>query len=77
MRSRDSVARTVLHRRYLQQNEEGEIVETPDEIFHRVAANLATTERKFGGDVETTEERSYETIADLDFSPPVLVNDEF
>lgn len=76
MGSLDNVARTVLHRRYLQQNEEGEIVETPDEMFHRVAANLATAERTFGGDVETTEERFYETIADLDFLPssPVLMN---
>lgn len=72
----DNIARTVLHRRYLQQNEEGKIVETPDEMFHRVAANLAAAERKFGGDVETTEERFYETIAALDFLPssPVLMN---
>jgi len=62
MRSVDNVARTVLHRRSLQQNEDGEIVETPDEMFHRVAANLATAERKFGGDIETTEEQLYETI---------------
>lgn len=72
----DSVARTVLHRRYLQQNADGEVVETPDEMFHRVAANLATAEAQFGGDVETTEDRFYEAISSLDFLPnsPTLMN---
>lgn len=76
MGSLDTVAETVLHRRYLQQDEDGEVVETPDEMFHRVAANLATAEAQFGGDVETTEERFYEAISSLDFLPssPVLMN---
>jgi len=76
MGSIDSVAETVLHRRYLQQDEGGNIVETPDEMFHRVAANLASAEEQFGGDVETTEKRFYETLSDLDFLPnsPTLMN---
>jgi ribonucleoside-diphosphate reductase alpha chain len=76
MRSLDSVAETVLHRRYLQQDEEGTVVETPDEMFRRVAADLATAEAQFGGDVETTEERFYEAISNLDFLPnsPTLMN---
>ncbi|AXG09774.1 adenosylcobalamin-dependent ribonucleoside-diphosphate reductase [Haloplanus rubicundus] len=76
MDSLDSVAETVLHRRYLQQDEEGTIVETPDEMFRRVAADLATAEAQFGGDVEPTEERFYEAISNLDFLPnsPTLMN---
>ena len=76
MGSLDSVAETVLHRRYLQQDEEGTVIETPDELFHRVAADLATAEARFGGDVEATEDRFYEAISELDFLPssPVLMN---
>jgi ribonucleoside-diphosphate reductase alpha chain len=76
MESLDSIAETVLHGRYLEQDEEGTVVETPDEMFHRVAANLATVEAQFGGDVETTEERFYEAISTLDFLPnsPTLMN---
>jgi len=76
MGSLDSVAETVLHRRYLQQDDEGTVIETPDEMFHRVAADLATAEAQFGGDVDATEERFYEAISNLDFLPssPVLMN---
>ncbi|MFB6301481.1 MAG: adenosylcobalamin-dependent ribonucleoside-diphosphate reductase [Haloferacaceae archaeon] len=76
MGSLDAVAETVLHRRYLQQDEEGEVVETPDEMFHRVAENLAAAEAQFGGDVDATEERFYETISELEFLPnsPTLMN---
>jgi len=72
----DSVAETVLHRRYLQQDEEGTVIETPDEMFHRVASNLAKAEAQFGGDVETTEEQFYQAISNLDFLPnsPTLMN---
>ena len=76
MGSLDAVARTVLHRRYLRQDEAGEVVETPDELFHRIAANLARAEADFGGDVETTETRFYEAMSGLDFLPnsPALMN---
>lgn len=42
-------------------------IETPDEMFHRVAANIASAEAQFGGDVETTEEQFDEAIDTLDF----------
>ncbi|AFK21141.1 adenosylcobalamin-dependent ribonucleoside-diphosphate reductase (plasmid) [Haloferax mediterranei ATCC 33500] len=76
MGSLDSVAKTVLHRRYLRQDKEGNVVETPDEMFHRVAANLAAAESQFGGDVETTEAQFYEVMSNLDFLPnsPTLMN---
>ncbi|MFB6195606.1 MAG: adenosylcobalamin-dependent ribonucleoside-diphosphate reductase [Haloplanus sp.] len=76
MDSLDDVARTVLHRRYLQQNADGDVVETPDEMFRRVATNLAKAEATFDGDVEGTEEAFYESISALDFLPnsPTLMN---
>lgn len=72
----DNVARTVLHRRYLQRDEDGDVVETPDEMFRRVAENLASVEGAFGGDAEPTAERFYEAMSGLDFLPssPVLMN---
>ena len=60
MGSLDSVAETVLHRRYLQQNEEGTVVETSDEMFHRVASNLATAEAEFGGDADAADTIDWE-----------------
>ena len=44
----------VLRRRYLAKNREGEIVETPDEMFRRVAGNLAEGDRveEPGHDIE-------------------------
>ena len=67
MGSLDAVAETLLRRRYLRQDEDGEVVETPDEMFRRVAANLARAEAAFGGDVGATERRFYETMRDLEF----------
>ncbi|MFB6104940.1 MAG: adenosylcobalamin-dependent ribonucleoside-diphosphate reductase [Halobacteriaceae archaeon] len=76
MTSLDSVARTVLRRRYLRQDEAGDVIETPDELFHRVAGNLARAEARFDGDVDATERRFYETMRALDFLPnsPTLMN---
>ncbi|WP_396613552.1 ribonucleotide reductase N-terminal alpha domain-containing protein (plasmid) [Haloferax sp. S1W] len=52
------------------------MVETPSEMFHRIAANLAMAEAQFGGDVDTTEERFYKAISNLDFlsNSPTLMN---
>jgi ribonucleoside-diphosphate reductase alpha chain len=76
MASLDSVARTVLRRRYLRRDETGEVVETPDELFHRVAADLASAEAAFGGDVDATEARFHEVMAERLFLPnsPTLMN---
>jgi ribonucleoside-diphosphate reductase alpha chain len=76
MGSLDAVAETLLRRRYLRQDEDGEVVETPDEMFRRVAANLARAEAAFGGDVGATERRFYETMRELEFLPnsPTLMN---
>ncbi|MDY6774473.1 MAG: adenosylcobalamin-dependent ribonucleoside-diphosphate reductase [Halobacteria archaeon] len=73
----DEVAETVLRKRYLRQDEKGEVVETPDEMFGRVASNVSKAEKKYGGrDREKVKEEFYEAISSLDFLPnsPTLMN---
>ncbi|MBD3240347.1 MAG: vitamin B12-dependent ribonucleotide reductase, partial [Chitinivibrionales bacterium] len=72
-------ARTVLEKRYLRRNENGEVIETPEEMLYRVADNIAQAELKFGGDekaVAQWTEKFYAVMADLDFLPnsPTLMN---
>jgi len=70
------VARTVLRRRYLKKDEHGTVVETPDEMFRRVASTLAQAEARFGGRVDETEAAFYDVMRRLDFLPnsPTLMN---
>ncbi|HUS15549.1 MAG TPA: adenosylcobalamin-dependent ribonucleoside-diphosphate reductase, partial [Chloroflexia bacterium] len=67
---------TVLERRYLVKDETGKVVETPDEMFHRVARNLAEAEARFGGDLDAWEDRFYRLMRSLEFLPnsPTLMN---
>src|SRR5439155_23458788 len=67
---------TVLERRYLIKDETGRVIETPDEMFHRVAGNLAEAEGKYGGDVAAWESRFYALMRSLKFLPnsPTLMN---
>src|SRR6266568_5193617 len=69
----------VLGKRYLKKDDRGRVIETPKELFARVAWNLAQAERNFGADdaqVEETALRFYRIIANLDFLPnsPTLMN---
>jgi ribonucleoside-diphosphate reductase alpha chain len=72
----DEVARTVLERRYLRQDAEGNVVEDPPELFHRVATNLAQAEARWGGDPDEWAPRFERLMADRDFLPnsPTLMN---
>src|SRR3954453_4268554 len=67
---------TVLERRYLIKDEQGKVIETPDEMFHRVARNLAEAEAKWDGDVDLWEGRFYAMMRSLKFLPnsPTLMN---
>ncbi len=71
-------ATTVLKRRYLITDEQGEVCETPEDLFWRVACNIAEADRKYdeGADVEATARGFYEAMAALDFLPnsPTLMN---
>ncbi|HMO95467.1 MAG TPA: vitamin B12-dependent ribonucleotide reductase [Tepidiformaceae bacterium] len=72
-------AKVVMERRIARRNEQGDAVETPDQVFQRVANNLAQAELRFGGtenDRAAAAASFYRLMASLDFLPnsPTLVN---
>ncbi len=72
-------AMTVLRRRYLAKNAEGTPVETPTQLFRRVAANVAEAERLYAGSRATVSRTGASFMAlmrRLDFLPnsPTLMN---
>jgi len=71
-------ARHVLERRYLSKNKSGEICETPEEMFRRVARAIASAELVYNpeADAQTVEEQFYGMMARLEFLPnsPTLMN---
>jgi ribonucleoside-diphosphate reductase alpha chain len=72
-------ATTVLKRRYLLKNEKGEVIETPKELFRRVAKAIAAPDANYekGPDIlAQTEEEFFTMMANLEFLPnsPTLMN---
>ncbi|MFQ5885678.1 MAG: ribonucleotide reductase N-terminal alpha domain-containing protein, partial [Anaerolineae bacterium] len=71
-------AMTVLQRRYLKRGEDGQVTETPQEMFWRVAKNIAAADLLYDSqaDVEATAEEFYRLMASLEFIPnsPTLMN---
>lgn len=67
---------TVLNRRIAKKDENGEALENPEQIFFRVAENIAQAEAKYGGDVTVTTLKFFDLLSSLDFLPnsPTLVN---
>jgi ribonucleoside-diphosphate reductase alpha chain len=70
---------SVLKRRYLMKDDRGEVIETPSQLFRRVAHAVAAPDAKYGAsedEVKETEEEFYRMMADLDFMPnsPTLMN---
>ncbi|MBN1893273.1 adenosylcobalamin-dependent ribonucleoside-diphosphate reductase, partial [bacterium] len=68
----------VLKRRYLKKNDKGEIVETPVELFRRVARFVASADLIYdkNADVAGTEEAFFLMMANQEFMPnsPTLMN---
>jgi ribonucleoside-diphosphate reductase alpha chain len=71
----------VLESRYLKKNDEGKIIETPQQLFQRVAANIASAETYFKPSISDDElfsigEKFYRMMASLEFLPnsPTLMN---
>jgi len=68
----------VLERRYLAKDGKGRVVETPQELFHRVARYIASAESIYdpGVDVSLYEEAFYQLMERLEFLPnsPTLMN---
>ncbi|MCZ7540011.1 MAG: adenosylcobalamin-dependent ribonucleoside-diphosphate reductase [Anaerolineae bacterium] len=62
-------ARTVLRKRYLRRGDDGQPVETEQEMFWRVAYNIAKAEEEHGGDVEGTARHFYDLLTTLRFFP--------
>ncbi len=69
---------TVLERRYLRKDSQGKIIETPEQMFKRVAHHIARAELNYGTeeDARKMEEVFYELMTDLKFLPnsPTLMN---
>ena len=68
----------VLQRRYFKKGENGELLETPEEMFRRVARAIAQAERLYNpaAPVEEWESTFYDLMASLEFLPnsPTLMN---
>jgi ribonucleoside-diphosphate reductase alpha chain len=68
----------VLKARYLRRDLTGTVVETPEELFRRVAHSIAQGESRFAGpcQVRRWEEGFHEALINLDFLPnsPTLMN---
>ncbi len=71
-------ALTVLGKRYLKKDDQGEVVERPVEMFHRVAQTIAEVDRRYDpeADVDATARQFYHLMASLAFMPnsPTLMN---
>lgn len=73
------IARTVLKKRYLIKDEQGDVVETPETMFRRVADTIAAIEGRYGADaaqVAAWSDRFYHLMTKGLFEPnsPTLMN---
>ena len=66
----------VLQERYLLKDEDGKIVETPTQMFRRVAKAIAAVDKTYNGDAQVTENKFFTAMSNLDFLPnsPTLMN---
>ncbi len=66
----------VLHARYLLKDEKARVIETPEEMFGRVARGVSDAERLYKDDAAYWEEKFYELMTSLRFLPnsPALMN---
>jgi len=71
-------AKMVLEKRYLLKDEKGEVKETPEEMFFRVARVVASADKHYNppSKVEALKEEFYQVLANLEFLPnsPTLMN---
>ena len=68
----------VLEKRYLAKDENGNLLETVDEMFRRVAKHVAQADKNYSpdADIEALEEEFYQLMVNLEFMPnsPTLMN---
>jgi ribonucleoside-diphosphate reductase alpha chain len=71
-------ALVVLESRYLKKDKNGKVIETPEEMFRRVAKSIASAEKKYNenADIDFWENEFYRIMANLEFLPnsPTLMN---
>ncbi len=71
-------AKAVLERRYLKKNNEGKVIEKPEEMFKRVANHIAKAEKKYKTSSQEgkMEEVFYDMMTEFKFLPnsPTLMN---
>lgn len=71
-------ATKVLERRYLTKDMEGKVIETPEDMFRRVAKHIAQADKIYDGkaDTEKLEKAFFDMMANLEFMPnsPTLMN---
>jgi len=68
----------VLERRYLKKDKNGKVIETPEEMFRRVAQAIASADLVYNSeaDAKAREEEFYQLMTNLEFLPnsPTLMN---
>jgi ribonucleoside-diphosphate reductase alpha chain len=69
----------VLERRYLRKDQEGKLIETPEQMFIRVAGAIAIADKQYGlaeQDIKKLQESFFEIMTNLEFLPnsPCLMN---
>lgn len=66
----------VLEERYLLKDEQGNIIETPTQLFRRVAKAIATVDKIYGDNPSDAEKKFFDAMRSLEFLPnsPTLMN---
>jgi ribonucleoside-diphosphate reductase alpha chain len=71
-------AMKVLQKRYLRKDDSGKVLETPEELFQRIAANISSADLKFQSseEVRQIEKKFFDVMVNLEFLPnsPTLMN---
>ncbi|HOO57284.1 MAG TPA: vitamin B12-dependent ribonucleotide reductase [bacterium] len=70
-------AMKVLERRYLKKDDNNKVCEKPEDMFMRVAKNIASADKQYTkADIAASEKEFYELMASLEFIPnsPTLMN---
>ena len=69
----------VLEKRYLKKDKAGKVIESPEDLFRRVARTIASVEKAYGkneAQIRDLEHKFFEMMARLEFMPnsPTLMN---
>lgn len=66
----------VLRTRYLMKDEKGNVIESPEDMFRRVARSIARVEKHYNEDADYWQESFFNLMTSLKFLPnsPALMN---